>query len=61
MNWEEIPYLFHSKSILSNVKLVFSLTMYGIQSLNLKNLPIAGIDFYCSSILEDTAYSVKVP
>jgi len=63
MNWEEVPYLLHSKSILSSAKLVSSLTMYGIQSLSLKDLSLAGIDFHCSSILEDTVLSdsVRVP
>jgi len=61
MNWEEVSYLLHLKSILSNAKLVSSLTMYGIQSLSL--LSLAEIDFHCLSILEDTVLSdsVKVP
>jgi len=31
VNWEEVPYLLHFKSILSSAKLVSSLTIYGIQ------------------------------
>jgi len=63
MNWEEVPYLLHLKSILSSAKLVSSLTIYGIQSLSIKVLSLREIDFHCSSILEDTILtdSVKVP
>ena len=45
MNWEEVPSLLHLKSILSSAKLVSSLTIYGIQSLSLKVLSLAGIIF----------------
>jgi len=43
MNWEEVPYLLHLKSILSSAKLVSSSTIYGFQSLSL--LSLAEIDF----------------
>ena len=51
--WCEIPLLLHKKARQISDEKVMVLVLYGIDSLAMKDICLHGIDFHCSSILED--------
>ena len=55
--WVDIPVKMHQKAMENSAQVVNPLVMFGIEALSLKDFALAGIDFHCSSILEDVVLS----
>ena len=53
LRWDQIPGLAHSKAVNVSAANVNNLVFNGMEALYLKDICLAGIDFHCSSILED--------